>query len=103
MGKVLPPETATRACVAELASQKEKQIQKLFCDKILFLIVDEAEVAKQKCIIVLVDNLDAPNQTFLVDCHPIDGGSNVNSSIILHTVDDKLRQLEIKARIFYCS
>ena len=32
----------------------------------------------------------------LVDCHPLDSGSNVNSSIILHTVDDILQQLEIK-------
>ena len=53
--------------------------------------MDEAEIAKQKYISVLVGSLDAPNQTFLVDCHPLDSGSNVNSSIILHTVDDILR------------
>ena len=66
MGKVLPSETAARACVAKLASQKEKQIQELFRDKKTFLIVDEAEVAKQKYISMLVSSLDAPNQTFLV-------------------------------------
>ena len=49
---------------------------------------------------LLVGSLDAPNQTFLVDCHPLDSGSNVNSSIILHTVDDILRQLEIKRENF---
>ena len=65
-----------------------------------FLIVDEAEIAKQKYISVLVGSLDAPNQTFLVDCHPLDSGSNVNSSIILHTVDDMLRQLEITRENF---
>ena len=54
MGKVLPSETAARACVAKLASQKEEQIQKLFRDKTIFLIVDEAEVAEQKYISVLV-------------------------------------------------
>ena len=32
MGKVLPSETATRACVVKLASQKEKQIQKLLSE-----------------------------------------------------------------------
>ena len=32
--------------------------------------------------------------------HPLDSGSNVNSSIILHTVDDILRQLEIKCENF---
>ena len=62
--------------------------------------MDEAEIAKQKYISVLVGSLDAPNQTFLVDCHPLDSGSNVNSSIILHTVDDILRQPEIKRENF---
>ena len=45
---------------------------------------------------MLVGSLDAPNQTFLVDCHPHDSGSDINSSIILYTVNDILRQLEIK-------
>ena len=62
--------------------------------------MDEAEVAKQKYINVLVGSLEAPNQTFLVNCHPIDNGSSVNSSIILHTVDDILRQLELKRENF---
>ena len=62
--------------------------------------MDEAEVAKQKYINVLVGSLDAPNQTFLVDCHLLDSSSNDNSSIILHTVDDILRQLEIKRKNF---
>ena len=62
--------------------------------------MDEAEIAKQKYVSVLVGSLDAPNQTFLVDCHPLDSGSNVNTSIILHIVDDILRQLEIKCENF---
>ena len=36
MGKVLLSETAARACVAKLASQKEEQIQELLCDKKIF-------------------------------------------------------------------
>ena len=62
--------------------------------------MDEAEIAKQKCISVLVGSLDAPNQTFLVNCHPLDSGSNVNSSIVLHTVHDILQQLGIKRNNF---
>ena len=45
-------------------------------------------------------SLDAPYQTFLVVCHPLDSGSNVSSSIILHIVDDILRQLVIKRENF---
>ena len=52
--KALPSETAVRACVAKLASQKMEQIQELLHDKKFFLIVDEAEVVKQKYISVLV-------------------------------------------------
>ena len=100
MGKVLPSETAARACVAKLASQNEEQIQELLRDKKKILIMDETEVAKQKYISVLVGSLDAPNQTFLVNCHPLDSGRNVNRCIILHTVDDILRQLEIKRENF---
>ena len=99
IGKILPSEIVARTCVAKLASQKE-QIQDLLRDKNNFLIVDEAQVAKQKYIHVLVGSLNAPNQTFLVDCHPLDSGSNINSSIILHTVYDILRQLETKRKIF---
>ena len=67
MGKVLPSETAARACcVAKLASHKEEQIEELLRNKKIFLILNEAEVAKQKYISVLVGSLDAPNQTFLV-------------------------------------
>ena len=62
--------------------------------------MDEAEVVKQQYINVLVGSLDAPDQTFLVNCHPLDSGSNVNNSIILHTVDDILRQLKIKRESF---
>ena len=74
--------------------------------------MDEAKIAKQKYISVLVGSLDAPNQAFLVNCHPLDSGSNVNSSIILHSIattiahycnvntSTTLRQLEIKRENF---
>ena len=65
--------------------------------------MDEAEIAEQKYISVLVGSLDVPNQTFLVDCYSLDSGSNVNSSIILHNVDDISRQLQIKRENFYYS
>ena len=88
MGKSLPSETAARASVAQLASQKEENIRELLRDKKVFLIMGEAEVAKQKYINVLVGSLDTPNETLFIECLPLDSSSNVNSSIILHTVDD---------------
>ena len=100
MGKVLSSKTAVWACVAKLASQNEKQIQELFRHKEFFLILDEAEVAKEKYSNECVGSLDASNQIFIVDCHPLDSGNNANSRIISHTEDDILRQLEIKCENF---
>ena len=62
--------------------------------------MDEAEVAKQKYTNMIVGSLGAINQTLLIECHLLDSGNNVNSSIILCTVDDILRQLEIKCKNF---
>ena len=44
--------------------------------------------------------LTAGLPAFLLNCHPLDSGRNVNRSIILHSVDDILRQLEIKCENF---
>ena len=57
-------------------------------------------VAKHKYINVFVSSLNASYQTFLVDCHPLNNGSNVTSSVILHTVDDILQSLEIERENF---
>ena len=93
MGKPLSSETAARASIARLASQKEENIRVLLGDKKVFLIVDVAEVDKQKYINVQVGSLDTRNETFLIECLLLESSSNVNSSIILRTVDDVLRQL----------
>ena len=45
-------------------------------------------------------SLDIPNETFLNECLPLESSSNVKSNIILHTVDDVLRQLRTKQEIF---
>ena len=61
--------------------------------------MDEAEVIS-KYINALVGSLDTPNEAFLVECLPLESSSNVNSSVILHSVDDVLRQLGTKRENF---
>ena len=92
MGKPLPSETIARASVAQLASQKEENVRKLLRDKNVFLIVDEAEVDKQRYFNVLVGSLDIPNETFLIECLHLIAAALLFCSIILHTVDDVLLQ-----------
>ena len=72
----------------------------LLWDKKVFLIVDEAEVDKQKYINVLLGSFHTPNETFLIECLLLESSSNVYSSIILHTVDNVLQQLGTKRENF---
>ena len=81
MRKSLPSETAAHASVAQLASQKERNIRELLLDKTVFLIVDEAKVDKQKYINVMVGSLDTRNETFLIECLSLESSSNVKSRI----------------------
>ena len=60
----------------------------------------KAEIDKQKYINVLVGSLYTPNETFLIECLPLESSNNVNSNIILHTVDDLLPQHGTKREIF---
>ena len=55
---------------------------------------------KQKYINVLVGSLDASNKIFLIECNPLESSININSSIILHTGDDILREVGAKRENF---
>ena len=102
MGKPLTSEIAARASVAQLAFQKELKYSRTTSGQKTFLIVDEAKGNKQKYITdnALVGSLGTPNEKFLIECLPLESSSNVNSSIILHTVDHLLRQLGTKREKF---
>ena len=54
----LPSETAVRASIAHFGPPKKGNIRELLRDEKLLLIVNEAEVEKQKYIDVLVGSLD---------------------------------------------
>ena len=53
MGKVLPSETATRACVAKLASQKEEQNQELLRDKQFFKLWMKQRLLNKSILVCL--------------------------------------------------
>ena len=67
------------------------------------MILDEADVAKLKCIKVLVDSLDTVAQMkhlLLKESHLKAVAILITVCIILHTVGDVLRQLRTKPENF---
>ena len=53
MGKVLPLETAARACIAKLPSQKEEQTQEFFCDKNFFKLWMKQRLLNKSMLVCL--------------------------------------------------
>ena len=53
MGKVLPLETAARACVAKLACQKEERIQELLRDKKFFKLWMKQRLLNKSILVCL--------------------------------------------------
>ena len=98
MAKVLSSETAPRASFAQLVCQEENLIR-LLHDKI-FLMVNEAAVALQKYVNVLVGSLETPTGTYLIECLPLESCSSINSAFILLPLVDILRQLGTKQKKF---
>ena len=84
--------------------QKGNHIRGLLNDKAIFLIVDEAEIAKQKYIRpnVLVGSLETPTDPYLIECLTLESYTSVNSGFILHTVDDILQSLAPNEKISHC-
>ena len=55
---------------------------------------------KQNCNNVLEGNLYTSTKAFLIECLPLESSRSVNGSIILHTVDNVLRQVGTKQETF---
>ena len=64
------------------------------------MIINEAEMHKQKCINVLMGSLDTPNETVRIECLPLESSRNVKSSVILYTMIDVLCQRGTKRENF---
>ena len=98
LGHHCPSESACRKQVNDLASQESERIKKLLTIKLIFLVVDESDVAGQKYVNVLAGLMEEPNKTYLISCSPLSG--NPNSSNICTIVDDCLKEMGITREMF---
>ena len=67
-------------------------------EKPTFLIVDEAEIAGEKYVNIIVGTLESPKRTFLLDCIPLE--SAANSDVILRIVDAAIPSLQVSRTNF---
>ena len=84
----MPSETVCRDYVHQLAEAETSRIQ---------LIVDESEFDNKKFLNILVDNIETPEKTYLVDCSIIE---TANQATVSTKIDDCLRSLQVPQENF---
>ena len=98
LGKHCPSESTCRSHVKELAVKEVERLKELFSAEALFLVVDEAEASGQKYVNILAGLMEEPENTYLVNCKPLNG--NPNNSNICSIDDDSLKKMDIAREKF---
>ena len=93
LNKPTPSETTCRQRIEGMAEKQFLRIKELVGQKEIFVAVDEADVGGQRYVNFLVGVLEEPHVMYMFDCRHIPAAAN--AQIILHTVDDCIRQLEV--------
>ena len=76
-----------------------RKIYKLFENKPIFIIIDEAEVSGTNFLNVLVGDIAAPSKAYLFDFVPI--GCSPNSLIIAQTISATISNLQCAFNNFH--
>ena len=97
LGEEMPSETVCRDYVKILANNKQDRLKYLLKHKCIFIVIDESEVDKTKFINIIVEDIDVPEKTYLIECCVTE---TVNQSIICMKTDDILRKLDIARENF---
>ena len=61
-------------------------------DKVIFMVIDEADISGSKYLNTLVGDMEHPETTYLLHCKILD--ASPNQQTVIHAVDDAVRTLQ---------
>ena len=76
-----------RSKVEKIASEEETRVKRLLKDKLVFLVVDEAEVNGQKYLNILGGNIDTPTEIVALVNSPLAGAAPNASTVFAHVIN----------------
>ena len=82
----------------EIITEKLLVLTNLIANKLIFLIIDESAYKNNKYINILVDLLENPNKTYLLNCIVVK--DSVNATTIIHLIDDVIKKNNIRRENF---
>ena len=68
------------------------QICNIFSDKVIFMVIDEADISGSKYVNILIGDVEQPETTYLLHCKILD--ALPNQQTVVHAVDDAIRTLQ---------
>ena len=63
----------------------------LLSDKIVFMVIDEADISDSKYVNTLVGDVEQPETTYLLHCKIL--AASPNQQTVVHAIDDAIRTL----------
>ena len=92
LGQKAPSESACRKRIDNMEKCEVNRICNILSDKVIFMVIDEADISGSKYVNTLVGDVEQPEITYLLHCKILD--ASPNQQIVVLAVDDAIRTLQ---------
>ena len=92
VGQKAPSESACQKQIDNMGKCEVNQICNILSDKIIFMVIDEADISGSEYVNTLVGVVEQPETTYLLHCKILD--ALPNQQTVIHAVDDEVRTLQ---------
>ena len=92
VGQKAPSESACRKRIDNTEKCEVYRICNILSDKVIFMVIDKADISVSKYVNILVGDLEQAQTTYLLHCKILD--ASPNQQTVVHDVDDPIRTLQ---------
>ena len=92
VGQKAPFKSACRKQIDNMGKCEVNRICNILSDKVIFMIIDEADISGSKYVNTLVGDVEQLEKTYLLHCKILDAPPNQQT--VVHALDDAIRTLQ---------
>ena len=92
VGQKAPSESACQKQIDNMGKCEVNQICNILSDKVIFMVIDEANISGSKYVNTLVGVVEQPETTYLLHCKILD--ASPNQQTVIHSVNDAVGTLQ---------
>ena len=92
VGQKAPSESACRKRIDNMEKCEVNGICNILSDKVIFMVIEEADISGSKYVNTLVRDVEQPETTYLLHCKILD--ASPNQQTVVHAVNDAIHTLQ---------